>query len=188
MVEAEAAREQLFRRQSGTCEQKFSAHLAEQRYSSKLGQRQQYWTPQNAPERSSQVRVGNRVWSDRVDGPADIFSSYNVLNGAHEISHRNPAHPLAPVPHSPAKSQFERQKHLFERTSPTGNHESEPEVHNANSRVCRWRGGVFPQFGHAGEKQVSRRLLFTENIVTAITVVAHGRCRNLRMRSVPQTC
>ena len=78
--------------------------------------------------------------------------------------------------------------HLGQGAAVFGEHHSDPWVHHAYTRLCRWHGCRFPLPRHFRQKSRARSARFVEQFISARTVVADRRRRYQHSRRRLHSC
>src|SRR5439155_68463 len=97
-----------------------------------------------------------------------------VVDRAHEIVQRDPAHPLGAAADGPPRAQTEGREHRGEGAAAAAQRHADPEPHDADPGVRGGLGGGLPLAADLGEKARARRALLAEELRAAVAVVADG--------------
>src|SRR2546423_6016881 len=93
------------------------------------------------------------------------------MNGANQILDVDPTHPLPAVSYSSAESHFESREHFPQRSSFGTQYDSGTHEHRTNAHFGRGARCRLPLLTKFGQETTSRRALFGEDLVLAISVI-----------------
>src|SRR5262245_62115610 len=96
-----------------------------------------------------------------------------MLDGADDIVERDPTHPLFAAAHTSTNSESERRQHFCERAAIFTENDPKARINDANSPLGRLLGCSFPFHTYVGEKVITGRTLFRQQLIAAITVIAY---------------
>src|SRR5262245_19379299 len=97
-----------------------------------------------------------------------------MLDNSEDIVQGNPTHILLAWAHDSTETEPKGREQLGEHPSCRTQHYTEPQMHHAYTTLHGGRCGCFPGLAHFGQEACPWRAGFTEDCLTAVSIIANS--------------
>ena len=161
---------------AGTGKECRVGHLSDGETQGKSGSGKDCGAMDGVGQGASKFGVGDGVRSGEIQRPDQRGLVHSNESGGNEVGEADPAHPLSAGAEAATESEAKEGEKLVERTTARPEDDTETEMDNPDPGVGSRLGCGFPFLTEVGQKTISGRRTFIQQVIATISVVADCRC------------